>query len=129
MTTTSDAPRMGLPPDILGCLFDLDGVLTDTAAIHATARAEVFDEYPRHRTARTGEPFTPFDDDDYRGLRAAPSQAAVFEDAVAGVRAGQDGEFRYVVGVDRVGHREELLASGADVVAPELTELLRGAEL
>ncbi len=42
-------------------LLDLDGVLTDTASIHATAWKETFDGYLRERTARTGEPFRAFD--------------------------------------------------------------------
>ena len=35
-----------LPSSIRACLFDLDGVLTDTAALHAAAWKESFDEYP-----------------------------------------------------------------------------------
>ena len=53
MTTTSNAPRVGLPPDILACLFDLDGVLTDTAGIHAAAWAEMFDAYLGTPTTRS----------------------------------------------------------------------------
>lgn len=59
-----------------------------------------------------------------RRLGVQPAQAAVFEDAQAGVAAGRAGGFGYVVGVDRVGRREALLAHGADVVVNELTELL-----
>lgn len=58
-------------------------------------------------------------------LGAEPRQAAVFEDAVAGVEAGRAGAFGWVVGVDRVGQRDALLAAGADVVVDDLTELLR----
>ena len=43
-----------------------------------------------------------------RALGVPPAQAAVFEDAVAGVQAGRDGEFGYVVGVDRVGQADAL---------------------
>jgi HAD superfamily hydrolase (TIGR01509 family) len=50
--------------------------------------------------------------------------AAVFEDSLAGVQAGRDGGFGYVVGVDRVGHAEELYRHGASVVAHDLAELL-----
>jgi alpha,alpha-trehalase len=42
-------------------LFDLDGVLTDTARTHAKAWKGMFDEYLEARAARTGEPFQPFD--------------------------------------------------------------------
>jgi len=49
--------------------------------------------------------------------------AAVFEDALAGVQAGRDGHFGYVVGVDRVGQADALRAHGADVVVSDLGEL------
>ncbi len=243
---------LGLPEGVTACLFDLDGVLTDTAAVHAKAWTELFDGYLRERAERTGEPFVPFDPrGDYvahvdgkprqdgvrdflasrgivlaegdpddppgtetvhglgnrkneallraidrdgvevfegsrRYLRAArdaglrrvvvsssantqqvlevtglaeyvegridgltlraeglrgkpapdtflagarcagvePAQAAVFEDALAGVEAGRAGRFGYVVGVDRVGQAEALRAHGADVVVSDLAELL-----
>ncbi|WP_197322059.1 beta-phosphoglucomutase family hydrolase [Saccharomonospora sp. NB11] len=63
-------------------------------------------------------------------LDVRPSSAAVFEDAQAGVRAGRDGGFGYVVGVNRVGgdgHDEQeksLRDHGADVVVDDLAELL-----
>ena len=44
-----------------GCLFDLDGVLTQTAKVHDAAWKEMFDAYLRERAQRTGEPFVPFD--------------------------------------------------------------------
>ncbi|HZA88047.1 MAG TPA: HAD family hydrolase, partial [Acidimicrobiales bacterium] len=59
-------PTLGLPPQIIACLFDLDGVLTRTASIHAAAWKHMFDEFLRARSQRTGEPFVPFDaGDDY----------------------------------------------------------------
>jgi beta-phosphoglucomutase family hydrolase len=243
---------LGLPDTVCACLFDLDGVLTDTASVHRTAWKAMFDSYLQDRAGRTGEPFVPFDidadylnyvdgkkredgvrsflaarnielpegnpDDDpsaetvhglgnrknelfhqtihsdgvkvFEGsrryleavaaaqlavavvssssntrevldvtgldtfvqqrvdgvtmrdehiagkpapdsfLRAAellgvePAQAAVFEDALAGVEAGHDGHFGCVVGVDRVGHAEALRRNGADVVVTDLAELL-----
>ena len=251
MTSTSGTYRVGLPPQVGACLFDLDGVLTDTARVHAAAWTEVFDAYLRARAAQTGERFVPFGGDDYyrhvdgrprtegvraflasrgielvegtpqdptnaetvwglashkdeivrrelrehgasaypgsvaylhavrgaglpravvsasahggeivssagiaglidvrvdglvaradglRGkphpdtflaaahlLRAPPGEAAVFEDAVAGVQAGVNGHFGYVVGVDRVGQRDALLAAGADTVVADLAELI-----
>jgi beta-phosphoglucomutase family hydrolase len=238
------AQRLGLPLAIRACLFDLDGVLTRTAVVHAAAWKQVFDPLLRAQAARTAETFVPFDvDADYRtyvdgkrrrdgvrsflaargirlteddvrtlaqakdalvleairrdgveryeesvgyvravaaaGLRRAvvsasrhcadvlraagieelfelrvdgvvadrerldgkpapdtflaaarglgvePAEAAVFEDALAGVAAGRAGEFGYVVGVDRVGHADALLAHGADVVVDDLSDLLR----
>jgi beta-phosphoglucomutase family hydrolase len=52
---------LGLPDTTRACLFDLDGVLTDTASVHAAAWKQMFDEYLRARAERTGEPFEPFD--------------------------------------------------------------------
>jgi beta-phosphoglucomutase family hydrolase len=52
---------LGLPDQIRGCLFDLDGVLTMTAKVHAAAWQEMFDDYLRKRSARTGEPLRLFD--------------------------------------------------------------------
>lgn len=52
---------LGLPADVRACLFDLDGVLTDTASVHAAAWKQMFDDFLRARSARTGEPFRPFD--------------------------------------------------------------------
>jgi beta-phosphoglucomutase family hydrolase len=57
-------------------------------------------------------------------LGVEPKQAAVFEDALAGVEAGRAGNFGHVIGVNRVGQREALLEHGADVVVDDLDELL-----
>jgi HAD superfamily hydrolase (TIGR01509 family) len=57
-------------------------------------------------------------------LGVKPSQAAVFEDALAGVAAGRAGGFGHVVGVDRAGQADQLRAHGADVVVRDLAELL-----
>jgi beta-phosphoglucomutase family hydrolase len=242
---------LGLPPEVTACLFDLDGVLTRTAVVHAKAWKEAFDGFMKARAEQTGEPFVPFSNGDYdqyvdgrprldgtrnflgsrgielpegdpsdppdaptingvsnrknervlqllaegkvevydgsieyvrqarqRGLRTAvvsssantaqvlesagiadlfearidglvaierklngkpapdtflagaealgatPGQAAVFEDALAGVEAGRAGKFAVVVGVDRVGQADALEAHGADVVVQDLSELL-----
>jgi len=52
---------LGLPDDIRACLFDLDGVLTQTATVHAAAWMEMFDAYLAERAERRGEPYVPFD--------------------------------------------------------------------
>jgi HAD superfamily hydrolase (TIGR01509 family) len=59
-----------------------------------------------------------------RAVSAPPEQAAVFEDALAGVEAGRAGRFGLVVGVDRVGQGDQLRRHGADVVVTDLAELL-----
>jgi beta-phosphoglucomutase family hydrolase len=243
---------LGLPDGIRACLFDMDGVVTKTAVVHAAAWKEMFDDFLREWSAKTGTPFVPFDSvheyDEYvdgkprmegtrsflesrgislpegseddppgaptiwglsnkknelvlevlkrdgvevydgsrryidavraaglrtaivsssanttavleaggvrdlfdvqvdalvakeRGLHGKPApdtyleaarmldvpatQAAVFEDALAGVAAGHAGGFGCVVGVDRVGQAEALREHGADVVVQDLGELL-----
>ena len=243
---------LGLPDGVRACLFDLDGVLTQTARVHAAAWKQMFDEFLRSRAAASGERFVPFDEaadyDEYvdgkpradgvrsflasrdielpegapddppegdtvaglgkrkneivlrlihergvapyegsvryveaarsAGLRRAvvssstncrdvlhaasieelfearidghvaeqehlhgkpapdtflagaralgmqASDAAVFEDALAGVEAGRAGGFAFVVGVDRVGQADALREHGADVVVDDLADLL-----
>jgi beta-phosphoglucomutase family hydrolase len=243
---------LGLPGSIHACLFDLDGVLTETATLHAKAWQQMFDGFFSTRVQSSGLPFVPFDvirdynqyvdgkarDDGTRsflasrgiqlpegtsddpataetirglgkrknnillelmreqgveaypgsvrfvcavraaGLRTAvvsssenchevliaagieelfdvridglvaaerhlagkpapdtylaaaralvltPTEAAVFEDALAGVAAGNAGGFGFVVGVDRVGQGDDLRRHGADVVVTDLAELL-----
>ncbi|MBO4252982.1 HAD family hydrolase [Streptomyces griseorubiginosus] len=50
--------QLGLPEDIQACLFDLDGVVTKTAVVHAAAWKETFDAFLRERE---GADFRPFD--------------------------------------------------------------------
>jgi HAD superfamily hydrolase (TIGR01509 family) len=243
---------LGLPPGIVAGLFDLDGVLTGTAQIHAAAWAETFNDFLRERARRSGQPYRAFAAADYasyvdgrprvdgvrsflasrgmtlpegdpadpaerdtvqglakrkndlllrliaergvtpypgsrryltaaldaglrravvtasanavqviraagladlievridgvvaaeRGLRGKPAPdtflaaaadlgvpavaACVFEDSVAGVQAGRAGGFGYIVGVDRIGHADDLLRHGASTVVTDLAELLR----
>jgi beta-phosphoglucomutase family hydrolase len=52
---------LGLPDHVRAGLFDLDGVLTKTATVHAAAWKEMFDAFLRRRAEQTGEPFVPFD--------------------------------------------------------------------
>ncbi len=243
---------LGLPTGVTACLFDLDGVLTQTTKVHSAAWKQMFDNYLRERARRSNEAFVPFDPvrdyDEYvdgkprydgvqaflasrgvelpegdpsdtpeaetidglgnrkneivlrlireqgvqpyagsvryveavrrTGLRRAvvssstncrdvlaaagiqdlfeaiidgvvaerehlqgkpapdtflagaralgvePAEAAVFEDALAGVEAGRAGRFGFVVGVDRVGQAEALSAHGADLVVDDLADLL-----
>ncbi len=246
---------LGVPDGVKALLFDLDGVLTKTAQVHAAAWKRVFDEFLRTRAQQRGEPFVPFDEvkdyeeyvdgrprydgvacflasrgielqdgteedppeadtvhglgmrknelvlelierdgvESYEGsveyVRAAqgagiaravvssstnahevlaaagieelfdavldgnvarrehlagkpapdtylagarvlgsePGEAAVFEDALAGVQAGRAGGFGFVVGVDRLGQAEALRAHGADIVVTDLSDLLRAS--
>ncbi len=107
---------LGLPDGVRAGLFDLDGVLTSTAKVHAAAWKKMFDAYLEERSARSGEAFVPFDiEGDY---------GTYVDGTLAGVEAGRAGNFLYVVGVDRMGHAEALRAHGADIVASDLAELL-----
>jgi beta-phosphoglucomutase-like phosphatase (HAD superfamily) len=140
-----DASRLGLPSGIRACLFDLDGVLTQTARVHAAAWEAMFDAFLRDvlEAAGIGDLFEVRIDglvaeqehlqgkpapDTFlaaaRKLDVEPAEAAVFEDALAGVAAGRAGNFGFVVGVDRAGQAEALREHGADVVVDDLAELL-----
>jgi beta-phosphoglucomutase family hydrolase len=55
--------RLGLPDGVRACLFDLDGVLTKTAVVHAAAWKQMFDGFLSERAARAGEQPVPFDSD------------------------------------------------------------------
>jgi beta-phosphoglucomutase family hydrolase len=56
---------LGLPDGVNTCLFDLDGVLTQTAKVHFAAWKQMFDEYLKQRAERTDEDFREFTQDDY----------------------------------------------------------------
>ncbi len=62
---TTKTAGLGLTTGLRGCLFDLDGVVTKTATVHAAAWKEMFDAYLRRSADRTGSRFVPFDDADY----------------------------------------------------------------
>ena len=58
----ADARRvLGLPSAVAGCVFNVDGVLIPSAALHAAAWSATFDEFIWARTERTGGRFAPFD--------------------------------------------------------------------
>jgi beta-phosphoglucomutase family hydrolase len=59
------ATALGLPDAVTACLFDLDGVLTDTASVHRGAWKQMFDGYLRRRATVTGDDFREFTDADY----------------------------------------------------------------
>lgn len=57
-------------------------------------------------------------------LGVTPAEAVVVEDAISGVAAGRAGNFSLVIGVDRGGNREALVAAGAHIVVEDLDETL-----
>lgn len=52
---------LGLPDGVTACLFDLDGVLTQTAKVHAEAWKSMFDDFLREWAPAHGQEFVPFD--------------------------------------------------------------------
>ena len=71
MSTPGTRIGLGLPDSISACLFDMDGVLTRTAVVHAAAWKQMFDAFLRARDGEgegegDGQGFRPFDaTDDY----------------------------------------------------------------
>jgi beta-phosphoglucomutase family hydrolase len=63
---SSPSSVAGLPAGVRACLFDLDGVITRTAVVHARAWKDMFDAFLQARAREQGQPFVPFDlDQDY----------------------------------------------------------------
>ena len=62
-----------------------------------------------------------------RALGVEPAKAVVFEDALAGVQAGRDGHFGFVVGVDRANQAQALREHGATIVVEDLGDLLKSS--
>ena len=60
-TRSSVGQVLGLGHSVRGCLSDLDGVLTQTAKVHAAARKEMFDDYLRRHAEQTNTAFLAFD--------------------------------------------------------------------
>jgi beta-phosphoglucomutase family hydrolase len=58
-----DGGRMSLAKldELDAVIFDMDGVVTETATVHAASWKRLFDEYLEKRARQTGEPFVPFD--------------------------------------------------------------------
>jgi beta-phosphoglucomutase family hydrolase len=98
MSATGTTIRLS-PRDYDAVLFDLDGVLTKTAILHASAWKRLFDAFLEHHAARTGEDFDPFDSDtDYRNY--------------------VDGKPRYEGVASFLAAREIALPRGSDSDAP-----------
>jgi trehalose 6-phosphate phosphatase len=79
--------------DVDAVVFDMDGVVTDTASVHTAAWKQLFDDYLRERSGRTGAPCTPFDADrDHRRyVDGRPRYDGVRSLLASRVRLGDDG--------------------------------------
>ncbi len=96
------------------CLFDLDGVLTETASVHAAAWKRAFDGFLRERAERGGEAFVEFDADvDYnRYVDGKPREDGVRSFlASRGIELpeGEDGDPPEAETVRAVGNRKNAL--------------------
>jgi len=60
-TRSSVGQVLGLGHSVRGCLSDLDGVLTQTAKVHAAVWKEMFDDYLRRHAEQTNTAFLAFD--------------------------------------------------------------------
>lgn len=102
---------LGLPGGVRGCLFDLDGVLTETAKVHDAAWKEMFDDYLRDRAARTGEKFVPFDpvadyDDYVDGKPRADGTRSFLESRGIHLPEGKDDDPADAETVNGLGNRK-----------------------
>ena len=59
--TDLSKPVLNFPNHIRACLFDMDGVLTQTATVHAAAWKEMFDAFLRQHAEESGDDFEPFE--------------------------------------------------------------------
>lgn len=82
---------LGLPQPVRACLFDLDGVLTRTAVVHAAAWKEMFDDFLRRRDGTDYRPFSPHDYDQYVDGRPRDDGVRTFL-ASRGIRLPEGGE-------------------------------------
>lgn len=112
----------GLPRAVVSASANAGDVLRATG-LASLVRTRV-DGHTLRRLGLRGKPAPDSFLEGARRLGVEPARAAVFEDATVGVAAARAGGFGYVVGVDRSGRPDDLLAHGADVVVQDLSQLL-----
>lgn len=121
---------LGLPDGVTACLFDLDGVLTDTAAVHAQAWKTAFDAFLRDRP----EPFATFTPADYvqhvDGLPRADGVRRFLASRDITLPEGDDGDGPDAPTVAGVGRRKndlvlELIETEGVEVFPRSVAYLR----
>ncbi|MDT3443628.1 MULTISPECIES: beta-phosphoglucomutase family hydrolase [unclassified Pseudofrankia] len=105
---------LGLPPHIDACLFDLDGVLTSTAEVHARAWKEMFDGFLENWASRSGDPEEPFDiERDYEsyvdGLPRLDGVRSFLASRDIHLPEGTDGDPPSALTVHALGNRKNIL--------------------
>ncbi len=111
---TAICPSITLSPqDYDAVLFDLDGVLTKTANVHAAAWKRLFDAFLEQRFADLGEPFVPFDiDADYRryvdGKSRYDGVAAFLKSRGIELAVGAPGDGFDVQSIQALGDRKDV---------------------
>lgn len=118
-------------------LFDLDGVITDTASVHRRAWAQMLDEFLAARPARAGEDHSPFTDEDYlRYVDGKPRHdgvAAFLASRGIALPAGHDEDPPDAQTVHGLGSRKdasfvETLAGSGVEVFPRTVEFVRALQ-
>ena len=114
-----------LPESIRACLFDLDGVLTDTAAVHAVAWKQAFDDYLSANAGIGDDAYRPFDSDvDYRefvdGKRRADGVASFF--ASRGLAVPLPAQ--EVVAADKTARFDAMIRTNGLAVYPDVVDYL-----
>jgi len=102
---------LGLPESIHGCLFDLDGVLTQTAKVHDAAWKEMFDDFLRRRAQASGQKFVPFDpvadyDDYVDGKPRAEGTKAFLESRGIDLPMGNEDDPQDAETIEGLGNRK-----------------------
>jgi beta-phosphoglucomutase family hydrolase len=102
---------LGLPDGVRACLFDLDGVLTETAKVHAAAWKEMFDGYLRERAESSGEEFVAFDpvedyDEYVDGKPRYEGVSSFLEARGIDLPQGQESDAADVNTIDGLGNRK-----------------------
>jgi beta-phosphoglucomutase family hydrolase len=120
---------LGLPDGVAACLFDMDGVVTQTAVVHAAAWKEMFDEFLRENAKKTGTEFLESRDihlpegspDDkpgtptVYGLSNRKNDLVLAKIASGGVKV-YDGTIRYIHAVRAAGIRTAIVSASANTV-------------
>lgn len=122
------------PVTLRAAVFDLDGVITRTAHLHAAAWKETFDAFLRARADREDEPFRPFEEEDYlahvdgrprlEGVRAFLASRGI-DLPDGGPQDPPGGETVRGLGERKNARFRELLAERGADIDPEAVRLVR----